>query len=121
MKKIRINRQGQGTTTTQLDIQIYHPETNRYYIGFYRLCALGESSVDLEGWSKEIKAGYQERKLTEISNYDALEGLEIEPKVYKTLTYNGSNDFRMCWNTMTISDYGLATSNPILTTLSKTP
>ena len=79
MKKIIINRQGQGRTITQLDIQIYHPETNRYYIGFYRLCALEKTSMQLRGWSKEIKAGYQERKYTEISNYDSLEDLEIEP------------------------------------------
>lgn len=119
MKKIIINRQGQGRTTTQLDIQIYHPETNRYYIGFYRLCSLEKNSRDLEGWSKEIKAGYRERKYIEKSNYNSLEDLEIEPKVYKTRTSTSTHDFSMCWNTMTISDYGLGTSNPILTTLSK--
>ena len=120
MKKIIINRQGQGRTITQLDIQIYHPETNRYYIGFYRLCALEKTSMQLRGWSKEIKAGYQERKYTEISNYDSLEDLEIEPTVYKRHSSKSSYNCNMSWNTITVTDYSLGTSNPIVTALSKT-
>jgi len=119
MKKIIINRQGQGRTITQLDIQIYHPETNRYYIGFYSLCALEKTSMQLRGWSKEIKAGYQERKYTEISNYDSLEDLEIEPTVYKTHSSKSSYNCNMSWNTITVTDYSLGTSNPIVTALSK--
>lgn len=119
MKRIIINRQGDAKQTIQIDIQIYHPKTNRYYTGFYLKESLSTNISYLPDWSIEPKQECIERKYNKESHYVNLEPLTEEITVRKRMGQGNSLACTVAITPITVSDYGLGTSNPIIEHLSK--